>query len=74
MDLSNGTDSPDLDSVPAGMTLEQRVLVQLAELLVGTGDLLELLKTDDAAALRWITPHVRTVHDAIDNAMTQLTH
>jgi hypothetical protein len=73
MNLSDRAHSPD-ERVPAGMTAEQRVLVQLAELLVATGDVLESLKSDDAAALRWIAPHVRKIHEAIDDAMSQLTH
>jgi hypothetical protein len=50
----------------------ERVCDRLGDVLLGADDVLDLLRTDDAASIRWIAPQIQRVFDEVNETMKKL--
>lgn len=57
----------------ARVPAHERVLDRLADLLLDADELLAMLAADDAAAERWLSPHVQKVYDDVNTLMKGMT-
>jgi hypothetical protein len=75
MESATGTPSFPAETPARGTDpARQQVLLRLADLLIRTDDLLELLQSDPGGPLQSIEPPLRRIRDAVDDAMSQLSH
>lgn len=56
------------DSLPT----QERVVDRLADLMLGADEVLEMLKARDAAQIRWVEPHVRSLYDEVNDLLKRL--
>ena len=50
----------------------ERVLDRLADLLFDADEVLDMLRADDAATVRWVEPHLQIVYDEVNGVMKRL--
>ncbi len=59
-------------AAPARLSARERVVERLSDLLFQSDDVLDILQREDAAAMKWIEPHVRNVYAQVDDVMRRL--
>jgi hypothetical protein len=55
------------------MAIHERVSTRLADLLLDMEQLLAMLGSEEATAVRWIEPHLQRAFDEVDAAMRRWT-
>lgn len=74
MSVANRTPYPD--PVPpvrhTSLPAYERILDRLAEMLIDTDEILEMLHAEDASSVRWIEPVVQKVYDEVNDVMKRL--
>jgi hypothetical protein len=57
----------------ARASLHDRLVDALAQILLATDEAIEILGEENAHELRWIEPHLKTVFQAVNTVMLQIT-
>jgi hypothetical protein len=56
----------------ASLSLHERVLDRIVDVLLDADEVLQMLKRDDAQAVQWIEPHLVKVLDEVNEVMKRL--
>lgn len=54
------------------LTAQERFVDRLADLMLDTDELLELIRAGDSASIRWAEPHLQIVYNEINGVMQRM--
>jgi hypothetical protein len=57
---------------PAAQSGETKHGKRLADLLFDAGEVLEMLRAENAMRLQWVGPHIQRVYDEVNDVMKEL--